>query len=133
MESFDDMQDGKQAAFELGKAEYLACKGFLVAAPGVHGFDYANIFDLMAKMWLSDILAPRSVAFLNQARNLWAMDGQRIADLMVEGDDAVLDAIELSRGRDLAYWVSKACEKDSDFVDEAVQLILDGEAGRYFE
>ena len=135
MESFDDMQDRKQAAFERYRAQLLAGHRFDCPHETARGeiVEDADIFDLMSNMWLVSIPSPESVAHLNQARNLQHDDGQRIADLMVEGDDAALDAIEQSKGRDLAYWVSKACEKDSDFVDEAVQLILDGEAGKYFK
>jgi hypothetical protein len=106
---------------------------FTVTTRGGQGFYNADIFDLMAEMWLDNIETPQSVAFLNQARNLWAMEGQRIADLMVEGDEAVLDAIKENKGRDLAYWVSKACEQDSDFVEEAVSHIIGGTAQKFFE
>ena len=130
---YDDIQDKSEASFQQRKAEYLAGMEFTVTTRGGQGFYNADIFDLMAEMWLDNIETPQSVAFLNQARNLWAMEGQRIADLMVEGDEAVLDAIKENKGRDLAYWVSKACEQDSDFVEEAVSQIIGGTAQKFFE
>ena len=128
---FDDKQ------FQERKADYLNGDEFKVPNTSTTmratGYHWENIDDLMMQMYLDDVSKPAYLALFQTASDMMMRQMAYISELMSHDHGDAQEANKAWLASTVGDWMVKAFRKDSDFVDEAVNLILDGEAGRYFE
>ena len=128
---FDDKQDEKEAAFKSAKDDYQG--GALIhEAKGIKQLD-----DLLLVMHSKSLCTPGAIFRSNKSMELIIAEHTRINRLKVVANVDGCEGAQEDHKRFMRttqeHWLLRACLADEDFVGEAVQLILDGEAGRYFE
>lgn len=117
--------------FEEAKREYLEGRTFQYRTEKTTGF--ATLDDLMMKMYLDNVPSINSRFQFSIATNMMTRQMAHISMLMDEDHGDAQEANQVWLASTVGDWMLKAFRRDDDFIEKAVQLILDGEAGRYFE
>jgi hypothetical protein len=134
---YDDIQDKKEAGFELEKAKYLSGVKFNVypknCAFRCDEIGRASIDDLMVMMYKDDPLDYRAKSHFRAAYNSIARKLAYIDTLLAEDSENAEAQIKRIYSVTFEDCLVKSFRKDGDFVDEAVTHIICGTAQKYFE
>ena len=92
-----------------------------------------TIDDLLMKMHLEDVTSYESVARLDQGANMMERQIAHVRNLSVMDYGDAQEEHESLLRTTIGGWLTKAFFKDEDFVERAVEHIIQGTAAGFFE